>query len=162
MLDSLALTLPDLAATKHFATALSRFVAPGRIFSLSGPLGAGKSELARAMIEASCGPQDDIPSPTFTLVQTYEPDNMPVIMHFDLYRLDAPEEALELGIEDAFIDAVSLVEWPQRLAGYLPRSALTIALSDGDSDTSRRARLHGGARWQPVLEALATQFRQEG
>ena len=67
MLDSLALTLSDLAQTKRFANCLSQFIAPGRVFCLSGPLGAGKSELARAMITTFCGPQDDIPSPTFTL-----------------------------------------------------------------------------------------------
>jgi len=158
----LDLTLADPAATVRLGHFICGDLKAGDVVALTGPLGAGKSVLARAIIRHACPQEDDIPSPTFTLVQTYEPDNMPAIMHFDLYRLDAPEEALELGIEDAFIDAVSLVEWPQRLAGYLPRSALTIALSDGDSDTSRRARLHGGARWQPVLEALATQFRQEG
>ena len=158
----LAIYLQDPAATARLGLLLSAHLHAGDVVALEGTLGAGKSVLARAVISTLCPQEDDIPSPTFTLVQTYEPDNMPVIMHFDLYRLDAPEEALELGIEDAFIDAVSLVEWPQRLAGYLPRSALTIALSDGDSDTSRRARLHGGARWQPVLEALAKQFWQEG
>ena len=74
MLDSLALTLSDLAQTKRFANCLSQFIAPGRVFCLSGPLGAGKSELARAMITNFCGPQDDIPSPTFTLVQPYLSD----------------------------------------------------------------------------------------
>ena len=161
-MPGLAIYLQDSAATARLGFLLSAHLHPGDVVALEGTLGAGKSVLARAVINTLCPQEDDIPSPTFTLVQTYEPDNMPVIMHFDLYRLDAPEEALELGIEDAFIDAVSLVEWPQRLASYLPRSALTIALSDGDSDTSRRAKLHGDARWQPVLEALAGQFRQEG
>jgi len=157
----LTIYLQDPAATARLGLLLSAQLRAGDVVALEGMLGAGKSVLARAVISTLCPQEDDIPSPTFTLIQTYEPDNMPMIMHFDLYRLDTPEEALELGIEDAFIDAVSLVEWPQRLGGYLPRTALTIALSDGDSDTSRRAKLHGGARWQPLLEALAGQFRQE-
>ena len=158
----LTIYLQDPAATARLGLLLSAHLYAGDVVVLEGMLGAGKSVLARAVISTLCPQEDDIPSPTFTLVQTYEPDNMPAIMHFDLYRLDTPEQALELGIEDAFIDAVSLVEWPQRLAGYLPRSALTIALSEGDSDTSRCAKLHGGARWEPVLEALAGQFRQHG
>ncbi|MGC6497827.1 MAG: tRNA (adenosine(37)-N6)-threonylcarbamoyltransferase complex ATPase subunit type 1 TsaE [Candidatus Puniceispirillaceae bacterium] len=157
----LTIYLQDPAATARLGLLLSAQLRAGDVVALEGMLGAGKSVLARAVISTLCPQEDDIPSPTFTLVQTYEPDNMPMIMHFDLYRLDTAKEALELGIEDAFIDAVSLVEWPQRLGGYLPRTALTIALSDGDSDTSRRAKLHGGARWQPLLEALAGQFRQE-
>ena len=157
----LTIYLQDPAATARLGLLLSAQLRAGDVVALEGMLGVGKSVLARAVISTLCPQEDDIPSPTFTLVQTYEPDNMPMIMHFDLYRLDTPEEALELGIEDAFIDAVSLVEWPQRLGGYLPRTALTIALSDGNSDTSRRAKLHGGARWQPLLEALAGQFRQE-
>ena len=157
----LTIYLQDPATTARLGLLLSAQLRAGDVVALEGMLGVGKSVLARAVISTLCPQEDDIPSPTFTLVQTYEPDNMPMIMHFDLYRLDTPEEALELGIEDAFIDAVSLVEWPQRLGGYLPRTALTIALSDGNSDTSRRAKLHGGARWQPLLEALAGQFRQE-
>ena len=102
MLDSLALTLSDLAQTKRFANCLSQFIAPGRVFCLSGPLGAGKSELARAMITSFCGPQDDIPSPTFTLVQPYLSDAGFEVWHMYLYRLETAEQALALGIEDAF------------------------------------------------------------
>ena len=97
MLDSLALTLSDLAQTKRFANCLSKFIAPGRVFCISGPLGAGKSELARAMITATCGPQDDIPSPTFTLVQPYLSDAGFEVWHMDLYRLETAEQALALG-----------------------------------------------------------------
>ena len=156
----LAIYLQDPAATARLGLLVSAHLRAGDVVALEGTLGAGKSVLARAVISTLCPMEDNIPSPTFTLVQTYEPEKFPVIMHFDLYRLDTPEEALELGIEDSFIDAVSLVEWPQRLGGYLPRTALTIDLSEGDSDTSRRAKLYGGTRWQPILEALAEQFRQ--
>ena len=106
----LAIYLQDPAATARLGLLLSAHLHAGDLVALEGTLGVGKSVLARAVISTLCPQEDDIPSPTFTLVQTYEPDNRPVIMHFDLYRLDAPEEALELGIEDAFIDAVSLVE----------------------------------------------------
>jgi tRNA threonylcarbamoyladenosine biosynthesis protein TsaE len=92
-------------------------------------------------------------------VQTYEPDDLPLIMHFDLYRLETPEESLELGIEDAFIDAICLIEWPQRLGAFLPRGALTITLVDGADANSRIAHLGGGARWQPVLDTLRAQMQ---
>ena len=80
-------------------------------------------------------------------------------MHFDLYRLETPEESLELGIEDAFIDAICLIEWPQRLGAFLPRTALNITLVDGVDATSRVAQISGDARWQSVLDALRTQMQ---
>lgn len=153
-MPALTLTLQDPAATAQLGLLLCRHLQAGDVLALEGTLGAGKSVLARAIISTACPLEDDIPSPTFTLVQTYEPEAMPVIMHFDLYRLDDPQDALELGIEDAFIDAVSIIEWPQRLGGYLPRTALTIALAAGDQETSRIAHIHGDPRWNPVLDDL--------
>lgn len=151
---ALTLTLQDPAATAQLGLLLCGHLRAGDVLALEGTLGAGKSVLARAIISTACPLEDDIPSPTFTLVQTYEPEAMPMIMHFDLYRLDDPQDALELGIEDAFIDAVSIIEWPQRLGGYLPRTALTIALAAGDQETSRIAHIRGDARWDQVLDDL--------
>ena len=104
---------------------------------LTGPLGAGKSAFARFVIKAACGADIDVPSPTFTLVQSYEAaDGLP-IMHMDLYRLEAPEDAFALGIEDSFYEAANLVEWPSKMGGYWPAHAVMIAI-DFDQDEGRR------------------------
>ena len=153
------LTLTDPAATERLGHFIADGLKTGDVVALEGPLGAGKSVLARAIIQHACPLESDIPSPTFTLVQTYEPDDLPLIMHFDLYRLETPEESLELGIEDAFIDAICLIEWPQRLGAFLPRGALTITLVDGADANSRVAHFGGGARWQPVLDILRAQMQ---
>ena len=137
MLDSLALTLTDLSATRAFAAALSRFIAPGRVFCLSGPLGAGKSEMARAMITASCGPQDDIPSPTFTLVQPYQASGGFEVWHMDLYRLETPAQVLALGVEDAFFDCCCLIEWSDKITDLLPSDQVRIDLAMGPDEGSR-------------------------
>ena len=158
-MPELQLTLHDPAATARLGLLLSGQLQAGDVIALEGALGAGKSVLVRGIIQAACPAEDDIPSPTFTLVQTYEPDDLPLIMHFDLYRLETPEESLELGIEDAFIDAICLIEWPQRLGAFLPRGALTITLVDGADANSRIAHLGGGACWQPVLDTLRVQMQ---
>lgn len=93
---------------------------------LEGPIGAGKSHLARALIRARLGRMEDVPSPTFTLVQTYQADVE--IWHADLYRLSHPDEVAELGLEDAFSKAICVIEWPDRL-GRLPAHAIRITLS---------------------------------
>ncbi len=154
MLDSLALTLCDLAQTKRFAKCLSQFIAPGRVFSISGPLGAGKSELAREMITAACGPQDDIPSPTFTLVQPYLSGAGFEVWHMDLYRLETVEQALALGIEDAFYACCCLIEWPGKLQELLPADQIRIDLAMG-SDS--RARVLALAAEPAILD----QFKQD-
>ena len=158
-MSDLDLTLEGPAATTRLGLCLSGLLRAGDVVALSGPLGAGKSVLARGIVTSLCPHEADIPSPTFTLVQTYEPDNGPPVMHFDLYRLEAPEEALDLGIEDAFVDAVCLVEWPERLGPWLPRNALRITLEPDPSAPERRvARLSGGARWQQQLGKLAAEM----
>jgi len=120
-------------------------------------LGVGKSELARAIIRHLCPDEDDIPSPTFTLVQTYEPKALPQLLHFDLYRLETPEDAFALGIEDAFVDSICLIEWPERLGSYLPATALKVrlAMTDGD-ENQRRVTLDGPESWQARLSGLIT------
>ena len=137
MLDSLALALHDLSATRAFAAALSRFIVPGRVFCLSGPLGAGKSEVARAMITASCGPQDDIPSPTFTLVQPYQASGGFEVWHMDLYRLETAEQVLALGVEEAFFECCCLIEWSDKITDLLPSDQVRIDLAMGPDDGSR-------------------------
>jgi tRNA threonylcarbamoyladenosine biosynthesis protein TsaE len=141
------LTLADPAATDQLGHRLAAILRPGDVVALDGPLGAGKTALARAVIRALTGPEEDVPSPTFTLVQVYDSRRGP-LYHFDLYRLEAPEQAVELGIDDAFAEGISLVEWPERLGGLLPRRHLKITLETGQDKDSRRARIIGGAQWK--------------
>jgi tRNA threonylcarbamoyladenosine biosynthesis protein TsaE len=106
---------------------------------LTGPLGAGKSTLARALVRALTSPDEEVPSPTFTLVQFYDGPAFPVA-HFDLYRLTDPDEAYEIGLEEALEDGAALIEWPQRLQGRLPADRLAIDITPtGDDGRARHA-----------------------
>jgi tRNA threonylcarbamoyladenosine biosynthesis protein TsaE len=135
------LTLPDLAATEALAARIAARLRRGDVVLLEGPLGAGKSALARALLRALLRDKAlDVPSPTFTLVQTYESPLGPVA-HFDLWRLDGPGAVLELGWDEAR-DGVVLVEWPDRLGELRPTDALTIALAHAGAD-ARTARIEG-------------------
>lgn len=119
------LPLADAQATRALGARLAALLRPGDILALWGDLGAGKSTLARGLIQAAMGEEIEVPSPTFTLVQTYDlPDYE--LWHMDLYRLDDPEDVFELGVEDAFAEAVSLIEWPNRMGPYLPLMRLDI------------------------------------
>jgi tRNA threonylcarbamoyl adenosine modification protein YjeE len=122
------LVLPNLAVTENLAHFLAEEVRPGDLVTLSGGLGAGKTTLARALIQALAGdPGLEVPSPTFTLVQTYETAAGPVV-HADFYRLGGPGELRELGWEEIAENAIVLVEWPERAEAALRRSRLDIAL----------------------------------
>lgn len=124
--------LADEAATQDLGRALAASLRPGDALCLTGPLGAGKSTLARAMIRALTTPDEEVPSPTFTLVQFYETAEFPLV-HFDLYRLSDPDEAYEIGLDEALDGGVTLIEWPQRLEGRLPANRLDIDIAlDGD------------------------------
>lgn len=135
------LFLPDDAATAALGRALARVLIPGDTVLLDGPLGAGKTHLARALIRARLGRDEDVPSPTFTLVQTYDADGTE-IWHADLYRLSHVEELTELGLEAAFGQAICLVEWPARLGPLAPLDALHLRLSMAGE--GRQARMSGG------------------
>ncbi|MDB5666028.1 MAG: hypothetical protein JWS11_2571 [Cypionkella sp.] len=119
-----------LPSEEHTAE-LGRWLAPrlkaGDCLLLDGAIGAGKSHLARALIRTRLGRMEDVPSPTFTLVQTYQADVE--IWHADLYRLSHPDEVAELGLEDAFSQAICLIEWPNRLGASLPPNAIRLKLS---------------------------------
>lgn len=146
--------LPDATATQALGAALAHRLKTGDVVALQGDLGAGKTELARGLIRALYGSDTEVPSPTFTLVQTYEDEAVPLsLWHFDLYRLEDPEEAFELGIEEAFADAVSLIEWPERLGPILPARRLEVALSHGEE--GRHAMLSGGGDWPERLKGLS-------
>ena len=143
-------TLPDIAATEALAAAVARRVRRGDAILLRGPLGAGKTTFARAFLRAAAAdPTLEVPSPTFTLMQTYETQCGPV-HHFDLWRLDGPAALTELGWDDARAD-ILLVEWPDRLGPLRPLDALTVSL-EPLSDDARRAVLTG---WPDRIGALA-------
>ena len=126
-----------LAETERLARRLAPHVAPGDVIGLCGPLGSGKTAFARAFIRARLDrPAEEVPSPTFTLVQLYE-HPAGAIWHFDLYRLGAPEDAYELGIEDALAGAVSLIEWPEKLGAMMPAEWLEVRLAPGEDEESR-------------------------
>lgn len=112
----------------------------GSLYFLNGPLGAGKSVFARGFIRALCGPATEVPSPTFTLVQTYD-SAKGAIWHFDLYRLKEPEEIFDLGWDDAVAGGIVLVEWAERLGPYAPRSAKTIVI-EPTGEHSRRIEIY--------------------
>jgi len=150
-MDRVTLTLPDLAATEALAAAVAARARPGDAILLEGPLGAGKSAFARAFLRAAArDPGLEVPSPTFTLVQTYDLPAGPA-HHFDLWRLDGPAGLAELGWEEAR-DGIVLVEWPDRLGPLRPAEALTVALAPGASEDERRATLAG---WPGRLAGLA-------
>lgn len=150
----IVIDLANEISTAALAARLAGMSECSDIIALKGELGTGKTAFARAFIHARGCQHDEIPSPTFTLVQVYEPDQTPV-WHFDLYRLRAPEEAWELGIEEAFNQGISLIEWPERLGSLLPPRRLEIMLAFGDRPGARRALLDPGTNWRARLTAIA-------
>ncbi|MBS0384532.1 MAG: tRNA (adenosine(37)-N6)-threonylcarbamoyltransferase complex ATPase subunit type 1 TsaE [Proteobacteria bacterium] len=144
LLDSREIPLADPAATIALGARLGAQLRRGDVVCLSGGLGAGKTTLARGAIEAWTGETQEAPSPTYTLVQTYDGPRGQ-LWHVDLYRLKRAEEAFELGLEDAFVEAACLIEWPERLEGALPRDRLDIALAM--QEEGRRATLSGRGKW---------------
>ena len=159
MTADLSLFLSDEVATTRLGAVLAGHLRAGDCLLLSGPIGAGKSHLARALIQTRLGRAEDVPSPSFTLVQTYEAADPATggveIWHADLYRLSHPDEALELGLTEAFDTAITLIEWPDRLGSAAPKDALRLSLAlEGEG---RRAVL--SAPGHPgLLAALAVTF----
>lgn len=138
--------LPDLKAAEDFGARLARGLGAGEAVALSGDLGAGKTTLARFILKA-LGVTEETPSPTFTLVQTYETPAL-TVRHFDLYRIETPSEIEELGVEDALEEGAALIEWPERAGDRLPKDMLHVALS---ADGPRIARIEGPAKWAKIF-----------
>ncbi len=145
---SLTIALADEAATAALGARLGEACRPGDVIALWGDLAAGKTTLARALVRHLTGAEIDVPSPTFTLVQTYETPNLG-IWHFDLYRLEMPEEAGELGLSEA-VDGLALIEWPERLGSHLPQTRLDVRLDF--SGEGRIARLTDHHDWRTRID----------
>ena len=138
--------LADAAASEELGVGLARVVRPGDVITLSGPLGAGKTSIARGLL-AALGLENEAPSPTFAIVQPYEPPETRLpVMHVDLYRIDHVEELDELGLDEARGDSVLVIEWPERAPGHWP-DALALTL-DFAPDGGRRLTATVPAAWE--------------
>ncbi len=155
-----SLDLDNPEATARLAVAIGRHLAPGDTLLLSGPIGVGKTHFARALIAdrlARAGFAEDIPSPSYTLVQVYD-DGLAALWHADLYRLGGPDETIELGLADAFESAIVLVEWPDRLAAMRPDRRLAIDIAAETAALGRRSMvLHAHGDW-PWLGGVLAPF----
>jgi tRNA threonylcarbamoyl adenosine modification protein YjeE len=145
------LFLPDQEATRNVGSRLAGLIRPGDVIALRGALGAGKTELARAVIRARAGVAIEVPSPSYTLVQDYRVGDL-VIRHIDLYRIAEAAELLELDAPAA--DEVWLIEWPERAGDALPPDRLEIELGQGEAPNSRIADMTAGPGWEGRLRML--------
>ena len=143
--------ITTLQQTKQLASSLAKQLRVGDIIALYGNLGVGKTAFTLFLVQSFCGDGEEVPSPTFTLLQTYDTDYFP-IFHFDLYRLKNPNEVFELGIEDAFYDGVSLIEWPEKMGSYLPTKKI-LKIEIGCKDEVRTFTFSSqNPSWQERLE----------
>ncbi|HVU19107.1 MAG TPA: tRNA (adenosine(37)-N6)-threonylcarbamoyltransferase complex ATPase subunit type 1 TsaE [Rhizomicrobium sp.] len=143
------IALPDPTATVALGGCVAKGLDVGDAVALEGDLGAGKTTLARAMLRA-LGVTEDVPSPTFTLVQVYETPRL-MVRHYDLYRIERASEMDELGLDDALAEGAALIEWPERAEGRLPSATLHIAITLTGAD-SRVAIINGPAKWAQCFE----------
>ena len=146
------LFLPSEADTIALANRIASLLRAGDVVLLAGPIGAGKSFFARALIRARLGnPAEEVPSPTFTVVQTYQADGVE-IWHCDLYRLSSTQDVFELGLDDAFTQAICLIEWPDRLGDLAPADAIVLTFQAKDDYHS--VTFSGSAPWAKRLESI--------
>ena len=151
--SAVAIPLADAQATTALAEWLAPRLAAGDCLLLHGPIGAGKTHFARAVIQhlqAAHGAVEEVPSPSFTLVQTYQAGPLE-IFHCDLYRLTAADEVLELGLDEALASALCLIEWPDRLGSAIPADALLLTFSPTPDDSRMLLATATAPRWQGVL-----------
>lgn len=152
MQQTLAITLSTEDQTTALARAIAVRVSPGDTLLLEGPVGAGKTHFARAFIKALLHQDEDVPSPTFTLVQTYE-TRAGALWHADLYRLTSDYEVEELGLLDAMTDAVCLIEWPDRLGQLTPKDAAHLTFAPA-GDIRHLTANWQHAKWAGIFEGL--------
>lgn len=138
--------LPDLAVTEAFGQRIAARLRPGDVVALSGGLGAGKTTLARAII-AALGHEGEVPSPSFAIIETYDPPQVRLpLVHADFYRLERPEEAEELGLDHYREGAALLAEWPEHAGGFAHEPAC-LAITIETAETGRIAIVEPGADW---------------
>ena len=142
------ISLDDLAATQALGARIAAGLRKGDTVALAGDLGAGKTTLARAVLTA-LAVTENMPSPTFTLVQTYETPGL-TVHHFDFYRIEDEREIDELGLDEAVEQGAVLIEWPERAGSRMPEEPLYVSLTT-TSVQSRQAEITGPARWAPFL-----------
>ena len=144
--------LPDPDASASLARQIAEHLSPGDTVLMYGGIGAGKTHIARAIIRHLTTPDHDVPSPTFTLVQSYDTAQGP-LWHMDLYRLGDPDELAELGLDEILDDGICLIEWPERLGALMPRRHLALYLEqDGAGRVARIAPIGGG--WDSVVRGV--------
>lgn len=146
--EAFTIALPDPDATAALGQRIAAGLEAGDLVALYGDLGAGKTTLARAVLRA-LAVTEAVPSPTFTLVQSYDTAKLPV-RHYDLYRIEDPAELEELGLDDALGEGAVLMEWPERAGDDLPGAVLAVRLFTTGVQ-SRRAEVEGPARWKTIL-----------
>jgi tRNA threonylcarbamoyl adenosine modification protein YjeE len=154
--ERVELRLADLEATRALGRRLAGVIRGGDVVALRGALGSGKTELARALIQARAGAALEVPSPSFTLVQDYALGGL-VVRHIDLYRVQDPAELVELDLSAPGADEVWLIEWPERAVSALPDDRLELALEQGPEPDARVVRLRAGRAWAERLPALLDQ-----
>lgn len=160
--DAMQFFLRDSTETEQFARILARYLRVGDVVLLKGSLGAGKTACARAIIHALSNHTPDVTSPTFTIMQSYDVmvENCPITCwHIDLYRLESPEELIELGIDEILLSGLLLIEWPERLADSLPLDYMLCDFAYSSENEGRIVTLtfEGAtkARATQCLEALS-------
>lgn len=155
-----SLRVASEADTVQIAESVASIARRGDIIALSGGLGSGKTAFARGFIRALAGREEEVPSPTFTLLQIYDAAPTP-IYHFDLYRIEAPSEVWELGFDEAPSDGIVLIEWPERLGALMPadRLEITISIPAGAGETERCIAIAAGASWVDRLGIVEAAMR---
>ena len=148
------ISLPSPDDTAALARRLGATLRPGNVLLLSGGIGAGKTHFARALIQSLQDSPEDVPSPTFTLVQVYD-TNAGELWHSDLYRLSHPDEVIELGLTEAFDSAICLIEWPDRLGDLAPENALHLEFAMTEQAGMRLLDLRWAAgAWESRLKGI--------
>lgn len=150
------LTVDSVAATRKLARKFKDLLKPQDVVCLYGDLGAGKTVFAKSLIQAFNPTLTDVPSPTFTLVQIYDtPNQTDGIWHFDFYRIKDQNEVFETGLDEALSSAISIIEWPEKIASFLPSDSLKIYIrTDKDNPNQREIEIQEEGKWQNLNKIL--------
>ena len=145
--------IADINEMKSFANKIAKLIKPKDIICLRGNLGAGKTTFCQFLIKSILGKDIEVTSPTFNLLHVYDGKEFS-IWHFDLYRLKSREEIYEIGIEEALIDGVTIIEWPEIIIDILPKKMLDLSISFLDTSSTRLININGSNQWIEKLSKL--------